>query len=115
MRIGIAQLWQETNTFNPLPTTRRDFDQFGVQRGDELIAHMADTNEPGGFIQSLRAWPEMPEIVGLVRLPCWPGGPATADVFDWIAEEITTALRKAGQLDALLIALHGAMAGDGHP
>ena len=29
---------------------------------------MADTNELGGFIQSLRAWPEQPEIVGLVRL-----------------------------------------------
>ncbi|MES1213104.1 MAG: M81 family metallopeptidase, partial [Singulisphaera sp.] len=27
MRIAIGQLWQETNTFNPLPTTRRDFEE----------------------------------------------------------------------------------------
>ena len=65
MRIAIAQLWQETNTFNPLPTTRADFEQFGVLRGRELVEQMADTNELGGFIQSLRSWPERPDIVGL--------------------------------------------------
>ena len=54
MRIGIGQLWQETNTFNPLPTTREDFEQFGVLRGAEIVERMADTNELGGFIQSLR-------------------------------------------------------------
>ena len=74
MRIAIGQLWQETNTFNPLPTTRADFEQFGVLRGAELVERMADTNELGGFIQALRAWPERPEIVGRQarrRATCW--------------------------------------------
>ena len=62
MRIAIGQLWQETNTLNPLPTTRADFESFGIVRGDALVAHMAETNELGGFIQSLRQWPERPEI-----------------------------------------------------
>ncbi len=57
MRIAVGQLWQETNTLNPLPTTRADFEQFGVCRGQELVESMANTNELGGFIQSLRAWP----------------------------------------------------------
>ena len=43
MRIGILQLWQETNTFNPLPTTRRDFEAFGVMRGAELVERLAET------------------------------------------------------------------------
>ncbi|HVX59663.1 MAG TPA: M81 family metallopeptidase, partial [Pirellulales bacterium] len=64
MRIALGQLWQETNTFNPLPTTRADFEQFGVLRGQAMIEQMADTNELGAFIQSLRAWPEQPELVG---------------------------------------------------
>jgi microcystin degradation protein MlrC len=55
MRIAIGQLWQETNTFNPWPTTRRDFEQFGVLRGPALVEQMADTNELGGFIQFLRS------------------------------------------------------------
>ena len=61
MRIAIGQLWQETNTFNPLPTTRADFEAFGVVRGAELVERMADMNELGGFIQSLRKWPEKSE------------------------------------------------------
>jgi microcystin degradation protein MlrC len=113
MRIAIGQLWQETNTFNPLPTTRQDFEDFGILRGSELIERMADTNELGGFIQSLRRWPEQPEIVGLVRLPAWPSGTATHDTFVWLRDEMLAALRQALPVDAVLLALHGAMVAEG--
>ena len=115
MRIGIGQLWQETNTFNPLPTTRRDFEDFGVLRGQSLIEQLANTNEPGGFIQTLRTWPEQPELVGLVRLPAWPSGTATAETFDWLLGEMVASIRGVGQLDGLLLALHGAMVAEDHP
>ena len=45
MRIAIGQLWQETNTFNPLPTTRADFEAFGILRGEDVVSRMAETNE----------------------------------------------------------------------
>jgi microcystin degradation protein MlrC len=115
MRIAIGQHWQETNTFNPLPTTRQDFEDFGVLRGPELVERMADTNELGGFIQSLRRWPEQPEIVGLVRLPAWPGGTATAETLLWLRDELIEALRRAVPVDAVLLALHGAMVADRFP
>src|SRR5262249_10367083 len=115
MRIAIGQLWQETNTFNPLPTTRADFEAFGVVRGAQLVEQMADMNELGGFIQSLLQWPEKPEIVGLVRLPAWPAGTATAATYAWMPEELTCALKKALPFDALLPALHGSMAAEGTP
>src|SRR5262249_615708 len=115
MRIAIGQLWQETNTLNPLPTTRADFEDFGVLRGAELVERLADTNEPGGFIQSLRSWPEKPEIVGLARLPAWPGGIATADTFAWLRDELVGALERAGRLDAVLLALHGSLVAEGVP
>ena len=115
MRIAIGQLWQETNTFNPLPTTRADFEAFGISRGDEMIARMENTNELGGFIQSLRRWPEKPQIVGLVRLPAWPSGRATAATFDWLKDELLGALERELPVDAVLLALHGAMAAEEHP
>ncbi|MGH7139303.1 MAG: M81 family metallopeptidase, partial [Pirellulales bacterium] len=65
--------------------------------------------------QSLRAWPERPELVGLVRLPAWPAGRVSADTFDWIISEFTSAVRSALPLDGILLALHGAMVADGHP
>jgi len=115
MRIAIGQLWQETNTFNPLSTTRVDFEQFGVLRGRELVEQMADTNELGGFIQALQSWPERPEVVGLARLPAWPGGMATHETFVWLRQELTEALSRRLPLDAVLLALHGSMVADGVP
>src|ERR1700689_5211908 len=113
MRIAIGQVWQETNTFNPLPTTRRDFEDFGVLRGGELIERLADTNELGGFIQSLRAWPERPEIVGLIRLPAWPSGTVTAETLTWLREEMIGAMSSALPVDAVLLALHGSLVAEG--
>jgi microcystin degradation protein MlrC len=115
MRIAVGQLWQETNTFNPLPTARADFEAFGVFRGAELVERMAETNELGGFIQSLRAWPERPEIVGLVRLAAWPAGPASAETFAWLRAGLVESLRRALPVDAVLLALHGSLAADGTP
>lgn len=115
MRIAIGQLWQETNTLNPIPTTRADFEQFGVLVGEEVVEKMAETNELGGFIESLRAWPEQPEILGLVRLPAWPSGTATADTFEWLRVEMVCAARAFWPFDALLLALHGAMTAAEHP
>ena len=62
MRIALGQLWQETNTLNPLRTTRADFEAFGVLRGETLLREMAQTNELGGMMQALRAWPTPPEL-----------------------------------------------------
>ena len=115
MRIALGQIWQETNTFNPIRTTRLDFEAFGVSRGDEMLRQMATTNELGGFIQSLRKWPENPELVGLCRLPAWPAGTATAETFEWIKEEVLSGLKKVLPVDAVLLALHGSMAADLHP
>jgi microcystin degradation protein MlrC len=115
MRIAVGQLWQETNTFNPLPTTRADFEATGVTRGSALVEQMANTNEMGGFIQSLRSWPERPEIVGLVRLPCWPSGMATEETGRWLRDELVESMRQAMPVDGVLLALHGALVADGHP
>ncbi|MFO0968355.1 MAG: M81 family metallopeptidase [Gemmataceae bacterium] len=105
MRIAIGQIWQETNTFNPLPTTRRDED-FGVLRGPEVVG-MAETNAAGGFIQSLRRHGERPEIVGLVRLAAWPGERRRAHVR--VVETGTARRQLAPRLTAVLLALYGAL------
>jgi microcystin degradation protein MlrC len=115
MRIAIGQLWQETNTFNPLPTRFADFEAFGVFEGDELIERMARTNELGGFIQSLREWPERPQIVGLARFAAWPGGPLVAPDADGLIWRMVELLRLAAPVDAVLLALHGSLVAANEP
>jgi microcystin degradation protein MlrC len=115
MRVAIGQLCQESNTFNPIPTARADFEAFGVYSGPELVERMAQTNEPGGFIQALGQWPEHPEIVGLARFWAWPSGPMTRSACDTIVGEITAALERAGTVDAILLSLHGALLAEHEP
>jgi microcystin degradation protein MlrC len=115
MRIAVGQVCQETNTFNPLPTTRRNFEDLGVFRGGELLEKMSDTNELGGFIQALRSWPEAPEVVGLVRLWAWPSGPATGEAAVWLIGAVVESLWRNLPVDGVLLALHGALVGDGMP
>jgi microcystin degradation protein MlrC len=115
MRIAIGQLSQESNTLNPLPTTFADFEAFGVFEGAALIESFAETNELGGFIQTLRAWPETPEIVGLMRLAAWPSGPATAATVASLIERMMASLVRQGPVDALLLSLHGSMVAECEP
>ena len=39
MRIGLLEISQETDTFNPLPTTLEDFASFGLYDGAEMLEH----------------------------------------------------------------------------
>jgi microcystin degradation protein MlrC len=115
MRIAIGQFSQESNTLNPLPTTRADFEAFGIYQGADMLERFADTNELGGFIQSLRAWPERPEIVSLMRLAAWPSGPADAATFAYLVDRMLDVLQRAGPLDGVLLSLHGAMVAECEP
>jgi len=112
MRIAIGQLWQETNTFNRNPTTLADFENWGVARGPELIEQFHSTGEVGGFVTACREWDPNVELVGLVRFACWPWGRVDTDTWHTIREAFQAELEKAGPLDGVLLALHGAMAAD---
>jgi len=115
MRIGIGQLWQETNTLNPCATTIDDFTSFGFHRGTELVEAMGSVNELGGFVQSMRQWPSDVEIVGLARAAAWPSGVISGQAFDWFSRELREAIDVARPLDGVLLALHGAMVAEGQP
>src|ERR1043166_108562 len=115
MRIAIGQLWQESNTLNPLPTTLADFEAFGIYQGAEIIERFADTNELAGFIQSLRTWSTSPKIVPLIRFAAWPSGPVNANTFAHLIGRMMDALQGAGKVDAVLLALHGSMVAECEP
>ncbi len=115
MRIAIGQLWQESNTLNPLPTTLADYEAFGIVEGPAILDQFAETNELGGFIQSLRAWTEPAEIVGLMRFAAWPSGPVDSATFRVLIDRMMDKLQAAGRIDAVLLALHGSLVAECEP
>ncbi|MDP6059316.1 MAG: M81 family metallopeptidase, partial [Pirellulaceae bacterium] len=111
-RIGIVQVWQESNDLNPVATTIDDFKSFGFGVGSDGLRAFAAGEEVGGFVDGLKAWSEPADPVGLFMAQAWPGGPLSRPTQQWILDEVQRQLEQAGTLDGLLISLHGALVGD---
>ncbi len=104
IRIGIAGILHESNTFAP-PTP---LEQFTVRRGDEVIACYRDTfHEVGGAIAGVVQHGFQP--VPLMVAGATPSGTVTEDAFEALTGELVRRVRGAGAMDGLLLSLHGAM------
>lgn len=114
-RIGVIQILQESNCFNPVLTVRADFENFGVGTGSEVLSSYGNVGELGGFLTGLEKWSEAVEPVGILRMQAWSGGPVARSTKAWFAKMLAQHLGSAGRLDGLLIALHGALMGEDEP
>ncbi len=114
MRVGIIALLQESNTFLPEPTTFEKFEQDLLLTGEAVRERLAGTHhEVGGFFEGLaEAGIEAAPIFAARALPF---GVVTADAFDRLLEILFTELEKAGTLDGVLVAPHGATVSASHP
>ncbi|MCA9117497.1 MAG: M81 family metallopeptidase [Planctomycetaceae bacterium] len=118
LRIAVGQIWQETNTFNRNASTLADFENWGVAAGSDMLSEYGATGELGGFVSAVNDWPDSVELTGLVRFVCWPWGPVDHDTWQTMQRMLREQLQTAqaeGPLDAVFLALHGAMAAEGEP
>ncbi len=79
MRLALFQMGQETDTFNPSPTTFEDFESFGLYRGQEMLDKLRGNGTVGGFINVVEASDADIEIVPLSRGWAGAGGRITTD------------------------------------
>lgn len=115
MRIAVGQLWQETNTFNRNPTVLAGFEQWGVAVGAAVVAEYGATGELGGFVHAVKQWARDIELVGLARYACWPWGAVSGETWRPIQQTFREQLEQASPVDAVFLALHGAMAAANEP
>jgi microcystin degradation protein MlrC len=114
MRVGIAGISHESNSFSSQPATLARFREGGVLRGQEIIARHADSNSKiAGYLQGA-------EASGLTVVPLFiasaaPMGPLTADTFGTLVGEVLNSVGDAGPLDGLFLYLHGAMVSEAYP
>jgi microcystin degradation protein MlrC len=108
MRIAIANIYQETNTFAAAPTTLPDFMAFGLLAGGAIAERFAGTATTlGGFLEAAErlAFTAVP----LLYAEATPGGIVTAEAFGAITQRLAAALAEHGPFDGVLLGLHGAM------
>jgi microcystin degradation protein MlrC len=107
VRVGIIALLQESNTFIAEPTTLAHFEQDLLAEGEEVRERLAAAHhEVGGFFAGLAA--ERIEAVPVFAARALPFGVMTADTLAALMARMDAALDRAGPLDGLLVAPHGA-------
>ena len=107
----IGGFLHETNEFNPIRTDLESFRIRELLYGDEVVAKRRNTaTEVGGFIEVLEK--RGVEIVPSICAFAMPAGPVTVEAMDAILGEMIAALDRQS-VDGVLLALHGAMVGEG--
>ena len=114
MRVAIAEMKQETNSFVPFRTTVETFrDQYLFRGVEMLTGYGAERSEVPGMLDVLHAAGAI--AVPLLGTLALASGPVTRECFEALLGEIVERLRAAGAVDGVLLALHGAMVVEDEP
>ncbi|MEO8114512.1 MAG: M81 family metallopeptidase [Phenylobacterium sp.] len=108
MRVFVAGLQSETNTFASWPTGARAFEEAGVRRGAAVLEGQGSDHETARLWRDLCARDGHEFTAGLFA---WaqPSGPIVQAVYEGLRDEILAELRSQGPFDVVLLFLHGAM------
>ena len=113
MRVFIACLGTETNTFSSLPTGEQTYRDTAVFDGD------ATRHSPNPFSLPLHIWRERAEAEGheVIEGLCafaQPGGRTIRRVYEDYRDRILEQAQAALPLDLVLVNMHGAMVAEGY-
>lgn len=112
MRIAVAELAQETDSFSPLRTDIDDFEGYGLFRGSDVLERMRGAGPIGGLLEIADEQPGKIELVPLLRAWAGAGGALTDGAFAALGQDLMNRLSDAGRVDAVFLALHGAAAAE---
>lgn len=124
VRIGYGRVCQETNAFSPVATTLEDFGRLHHRAAGDLahacgrwgqeVPGLIRNAELSGFCRAARRHGRsVVEPVPLVSSWAMPSGPLDRTTCEELRSELLRHLRNVGELDGVLLTLHGAMRGSG--
>jgi len=115
MRLLLAMMKHETNTFSPV---RTDFARFARSGGaapdggaSAIAAYRGTGTVTGAYIEIAER--EGAEFELAIAADAWPSGPVEDDAYEAICAPILAAVKKGG-FDGILLDLHGAMVTRSH-
>jgi microcystin degradation protein MlrC len=112
MRLFTASLATESNSFSPIPTTRRDFEDCVYFRPGEHPDRPTHSTAPL-FVARQRASQENFELIEGSCFWAEPSSPVRQADYESMRDEILDQLRAALPVDGVLLGLHGAMLAQG--
>lgn len=111
MKVLIACLATESNSFSPLPTGRLAFE-------DTYVSRKATDDEPNLFTGPLHVWRRRAEargwqVVESLSAAAQPAGPTVRTTYEAYRDEILDDLERE-RPDIFLVSMHGAMIAEGY-
>ena len=112
-KLFMAGLMTETNTFSPIITTLADFEEQGLYRGDGT-RHAPDALH----LLAMSHWRKLAKADGWdiaegLAAFAQPAGATDSDCYGFLRDALLDDLRQAGEVDVVLLNLHGAMVAEG--
>ena len=115
MRLLLAMMKHETNTFSPVLTDLARFSRAGGKAPDggaaAIAAYRGTGTVTGAFIEIAER--EGAEFDLAIAADAWPSGPVEDAAYEAIAAPILAAVQRGGY-DGILLDLHGAMVTRSH-
>ncbi len=108
MKLFMATLSTETNTFSPMPTAMSGFEEFYLRHGTATQA------PPNLMTEALHVWRRRAEeheweVIESLAAIAEPAGLTVTATYDTLRAEILSDLERAKGADVILLQLHGAM------
>lgn len=114
MRVALLGFLHESNTFLSTPTRYDNFARASLTRhGDMLKRWKGAHHELGGMIDGCEETGLI--VAGGMATFAIPSGTITADAYEQLTNELTTALKEVLPVQGVLIALHGATVSATYP
>ena len=107
MRIAVAEIGQETDSFSSLVTDLESFKQYGLYFGDEILEKMQGVGTIGGFLEVAKRESDV-ELFPIIRAWAGAGAIISTETLAFFEDKLVNGIVDAMPLDGIFLALHGA-------
>ena len=113
--VAVAGIMQETNSFSPVLTTRKEFEAAGILLGEEIInSDREKGRQIGGFMQAVDDFGDgQVKVIPIISAAAMSGGPVVGALYHEFKDQLLNGLKQIKKLDGIYLSLHGAMGVEG--
>ena len=104
-RVYICGLTQESNDFNPILVEKKSFH---IRQGEVVVTKGANWYYVDGPLEVLESVGIKPLKDNGLFMSCGSSGPLNSEVVDWFIDSVVKGIKAEGELDGVIVLLHGA-------